>query len=56
MDAKKDSSMMKSIALLTMLFLPATFLAVSPIPTKSLSLLILFAPIPALKEGFYGQI
>jgi hypothetical protein len=32
MDAKKDSSMMKSIALLTMVFLPATFLAVSLVP------------------------
>jgi hypothetical protein len=28
MDAQKDSSMMKSIALLTMTFLPATYIAV----------------------------
>ena len=56
MDAQKDSSVMKSIALLTMVFLPATFLAVSPVSIKSLPLLILLTLIPAAKEGFYGQL
>jgi hypothetical protein len=56
MDAQKDSSIMKSIALLTMVFLPATFLAVSLVPIKSLSLLILFTLILAAKDGFYGQL
>jgi hypothetical protein len=30
--ALRDGKQMKAIALLTMIFLPATFLAVSPIP------------------------
>ena len=56
MDAQKDSSMMKSIALLTMVFLPATFLAVSPVPINSPPLLIFFTLIPAAKDGFYDQL
>jgi len=56
MDAQKDSSIMKSIALLTMVFLPATFLAVSLVPINSLPLLILFTPIPAAKDGFYAAL
>jgi hypothetical protein len=50
MDARKDSSMMNSIAVLTMVFLPATFIAVSPF--------LSFYPVlfPAAKDGFYRQL
>ena len=37
LSSKKDSSQMKSIALLTMVFLPGTFMAVSFLPPSQIS-------------------
>jgi hypothetical protein len=36
-ESKKDSSAMKAIAVLTMFFLPGTFLAVSTLPSHFIS-------------------
>jgi Mg2+ and Co2+ transporter CorA len=37
-DAKRDSEVMKAITVVTLIFLPATFLSVSPIPRLELTI------------------